>query len=56
MWVVVGPEGGLASAEVEGLCARGFVQVGLGDAVLRFETAAVTAAVLALQRLGRLSG
>ncbi len=56
MWVVVGPEGGLAAAEVDGLCARGFVQVGLGDAVLRFETAAVTAAVLALERLGRLRG
>lgn len=54
MWVVVGPEGGLAAHEVQALCARGFLQVGLGDAVLRFETAAVTAAVLALERLGRL--
>lgn len=54
MWVLVGPEGGLAAHEVEALCALGYAQVSLGEAVLRFETAAITAAVLALERLGRL--
>lgn len=51
---VIGPEGGFASVEVdwliERLDARG---VWLGPHILRFETAAVAAAVLTLQLRGR---
>jgi 16S rRNA (uracil1498-N3)-methyltransferase len=54
MWVVVGPEGGLAAHEVDALAQQGYAQLGLGPAILRFETAAITAAVLALDRSGRL--
>ena len=42
--VVVGPEGGLASAEVEALSDRGAVAVSLGDRILRTETAGLVAA------------
>ncbi len=44
--VVVGPEGGLTDAERETLVARGFTPVRLARDVLRFETAAVAAAVI----------
>ena len=54
MWVVVGPEGGLAPHEVRGLVERGFVELSIGSAILRFETAVITAATLALDYLGRL--
>lgn len=54
MWVVVGPEGGLAPHEVRDLVARGFVELSIGPAILRFETAVITAATLALDYLGRL--
>jgi 16S rRNA (uracil1498-N3)-methyltransferase len=46
--VVIGPEGGLADAEVERLTARGAVPVSLGPRILRAETAAITAVTLAL--------
>lgn len=45
-WVVVGPEGGLESWEVQKLLQAGYLAVGLGPRVLRTETAGV--AVLAL--------
>jgi 16S rRNA (uracil1498-N3)-methyltransferase len=54
VWAVIGPEGGLSSAEVDALDARGFVRVGLGRALLRVETAAPVIAALLLDRLGRL--
>lgn len=41
--VVIGPEGGLSSAEAELALARGFHSVHLGRRILRAETAAVTA-------------
>jgi len=54
MWVVVGPEGGLTPREVQVLSERGFVELSIGPSILRFETAVVTAATLALDQLGRL--
>lgn len=44
--VVVGPEGGLTEGERRDLIAGGFRPVRLGPHVLRFETAAVAAAVI----------
>jgi len=52
-WLIVGPEGGLSDAELEGLGARGFTPIGLGPTVLRTETAAVVAPALVLDRLRR---
>lgn len=54
--VVVGPEGGLERAEVALLEADGAHVFGLGDTVLRSETAAVVACALALFELGGLGG
>ena len=45
--VVLGPEGGLSASEEDRLLAAGFVPVSLGSAVLRSETAALAALVLA---------
>ena len=42
--VVVGPEGGLTTAELERLRAAGYRPVSLGPHTLRFETAAIAAA------------
>jgi 16S rRNA (uracil1498-N3)-methyltransferase len=53
-WAVTGPEGGLDAAEVAELRGLGYTAVGLGPAILRAETAAVVAAALLLDRLGRL--
>ncbi|HET9915854.1 MAG TPA: RsmE family RNA methyltransferase, partial [Candidatus Binatia bacterium] len=41
--IVIGPEGGMSSAEAELALARGFYSVHLGRRILRAETAAVTA-------------
>ena len=49
--VLVGPEGGFAPDEVP----PGARRVGLGERVLRVGTAAVVAAVVALDRMGRLA-
>jgi 16S rRNA (uracil1498-N3)-methyltransferase len=47
MTVVIGPEGGLTDPERAGLVAAGYLPVVLGPHNLRFETAALAAAVLA---------
>ena len=46
--ILIGPEGGFASYEIEALCQRGVVPVSLGPRILRTETAspALLAAVL----------
>lgn len=44
-WAMVGPEGGLTEAERQLLIDEGWVPVCLGPHVLRFETAALAAAV-----------
>jgi 16S rRNA (uracil1498-N3)-methyltransferase len=52
--LVVGPEGGFTEAEVAEARRGGDLVASLGSNVLRTETAAVVAAVLALARYGRL--
>lgn len=52
--VLIGPEGGLAEAEVRAATASGFESVRLGPRVLRTETAAVVALALLQQRFGDL--
>jgi 16S rRNA (uracil1498-N3)-methyltransferase len=52
---VVGPEGGLAEAEVERCEAAGARRVSLGPRVLRAETAAVVATALLQARFGDLA-
>jgi 16S rRNA (uracil1498-N3)-methyltransferase len=44
--VLVGPEGGFTSGEVEQATAAGFVAVSLGRRILRAETAAVASAAI----------
>ena len=44
--ILVGPEGGFAPEEIEQAQAAGFVPVSLGAAVLRAETASITAVAL----------
>lgn len=41
--LLVGPEGGLSSAEITAACSAGYSPLRLGERVLRTETAAVTA-------------
>jgi len=48
MLIVVGPEGGFTAAERELLLQGAFQPISLGHGILRFETAALTAAVAAL--------
>jgi len=52
--IVIGPEGGLSEAEVERLRAGGAIIAGLGEQILRTETAAIVTAALTLSRYGRL--
>jgi 16S rRNA (uracil1498-N3)-methyltransferase len=52
--MVIGPEGGLTEEEIERARERGAAIAGLGEPVLRTETAAVVAAALVLHRYGRL--
>jgi 16S rRNA (uracil1498-N3)-methyltransferase len=54
--LLVGPEGGFADVEIERARAAGLPLVTLGPGILRTETAAVAAAVVALDALGRLGG
>lgn len=52
--LLIGPEGGIESAEAEQAMAAGWQAVTLGPRILRAETAALLAAGLALHRLGDL--
>lgn len=52
--IVIGPEGGIAPEEIEALEALGALTVTLGPRILRAETAAVTAAGLAMAMWGDL--
>ncbi|MEX2587493.1 MAG: RsmE family RNA methyltransferase [Actinomycetota bacterium] len=52
--VVVGPEGGLDTSELERFCRVGALPVGLGPQVLRTETAALAICSVLLFQLGRL--
>lgn len=45
--LAIGPEGGLEEGEMEELVAAGFLPVGIGGSILRFETAAVAALAIA---------
>jgi 16S rRNA (uracil1498-N3)-methyltransferase len=54
--VVIGPEGGLAEAEVAVLEAAGGIVVTLGGTVLRTETAAIVVVALLEYELGALGG
>jgi 16S rRNA (uracil1498-N3)-methyltransferase len=54
--LLVGPEGGFADVEIERARAAGVPLVTLGLGILRTETAAVAAAVVTLDTLGRLGG
>ena len=53
--VAIGPEGGWTAAEEEIALAAGWQSVGLGEAILRTSTAAVTAAALMVSWRRRLS-
>jgi 16S rRNA (uracil1498-N3)-methyltransferase len=53
--LLVGPEGGFSSAEVEQAQAVGFMPVSLGPRILRTETAAIVAAALLQSYLGDLN-
>ncbi len=50
--MLVGPEGGLSTAEVETAAAAGFIAVGLGPRILRADTAAVAGAAILGYALG----
>jgi 16S rRNA (uracil1498-N3)-methyltransferase len=52
--IVVGPEGGLTSQEVSRGESHGFVVVGLGEPILRTETASVVAVTLLQYHFGAL--
>jgi 16S rRNA (uracil1498-N3)-methyltransferase len=53
--ILLGPEGGLNPAEIELAKSSGFVPVTLGPRVLRTETAAISATVIAQSVLGDLN-
>lgn len=48
--VVIGPEGGFTDAEVAALVAGGARKIGLGDGILRIETAGIAALALLIAR------
>jgi 16S rRNA (uracil1498-N3)-methyltransferase len=52
--LIVGPEGGFSEREAKDAAAAGAVLASLGEGILRTETAALAATVVALHRLGRL--
>jgi 16S rRNA (uracil1498-N3)-methyltransferase len=52
--LLVGPEGGFAAPEVAAAAAAGFEPVGLGDRILRVETAAIVAVALVAGASGML--
>lgn len=47
IWLVVGPEGGLAERELSGLDALSYVRTSIAPTILRVETAAVAALAIA---------
>jgi 16S rRNA (uracil1498-N3)-methyltransferase len=53
--VIIGPEGGFSSAEVEDALAAGFTAVTLGRQILRSETAAIAAISILQYKLGNLA-
>jgi 16S rRNA (uracil1498-N3)-methyltransferase len=50
---LIGPEGGWTDAELDAVSKRGFTLVGLGDGILRTETAAIVGAALIRYELQR---
>ncbi|MGH1537710.1 MAG: 16S rRNA (uracil(1498)-N(3))-methyltransferase [Gammaproteobacteria bacterium] len=54
--LLIGPEGGLTESEINAALHKGFKAVRCGPRVLRTETAAVTAIILAQQLWGDLAG
>lgn len=54
--IVIGPEGGLASEEVQALTSIGAVAVSLGPRILRTETAAVATVAAVMYVLGEFGG
>jgi 16S rRNA (uracil1498-N3)-methyltransferase len=52
--LIVGPEGGFSEREAKEAAAAGAGLASLGEGILRTETAALAATVVALHRLGRL--
>ena len=54
--LAVGPEGGFGAADWRRLDAAGFTRVGLGQRVLRAETAAIAVCAIAQSRWGDLQG
>jgi 16S rRNA (uracil1498-N3)-methyltransferase len=52
--LLVGPEGGFAAAEVAAAAAAGFEPVGLGERILRVETAAIVGVALVAEASGML--
>lgn len=54
--IVVGPEGGLTTAEVDALVSAGAITVSLGATVLRTETAGILSAALCVYETGGLGG
>ena len=53
--ILIGPEGGFSTDEVEEAVAVGFQPVTLGSRILRAETAAITAAAILQHELGNLA-
>lgn len=54
--LAVGPEGGFSSRELDWAQEKGFVSVGLGQRILRTETAAIAALTILQYELGDLGG
>ena len=53
--LTLGPEGGFSKSEIESAEENGFLIASLGPRILRAETAALTASVIAMHQLGELS-
>ena len=53
--LAVGPEGGFEDAEKAALAASGFLSLSLGETILRFETAAISALAIARAALAQSS-